>query len=60
LRKDAHSTEKESEEGNKLYQSTYGILLSQQVAASQIDLNHIQSDFELAVHEEETSAFIAG
>ena len=59
-KKDAHSSEKETDDGDKLYQSAYGILLSQRVAASQIDLNRIQSGFESAVHEEEASAFIAG
>ena len=58
--KDAHSTEKETEEGDKLYQSAYGILLSQRVAASQIDFNRIQSDFKSAVHKREASAFSVG
>jgi len=59
-KKDAHSTEKEIDEDDKLYQSAYGILLSQCIAASQIDLNHLQSDFKSAVHKEEASAFSAG
>jgi len=58
--KNAHNTEKETDEGDKLYQSTYGILLSQQVAASQFDFSWIQSDFDLAVHEDEASTFITG
>ena len=58
--KDAHSVEKNTEEGDKLYQSAYGILLSQRVAAAQIDLNRIQSDFDSAVRKEEANAFIAG
>ena len=58
--KDAHSVEKNTDEGNKLYQSAYGILLSQRVAASQIDFNRVQSDFDSAVHKEEACAFIAG
>ena len=35
-------------------------MLSQCVAASQIDLNRLQSDFKLAVHKEEASTFSAG
>ena len=58
--KDAHSVEKNADEGDKLYQSAYGILLSQRVAATQIDFNRVQSDFDLAVCKEEASAFIAG
>lgn len=48
------------DEGDKLYQSAYGILLSQRVAASQIDISRVQSDFESAVHEEDSSILFAG
>ena len=58
--KDAHSVEKEPNEGDRLYQSAYGILLSQRVAESQIDFNRIQSDFDSAVHKEEASVLNAG
>lgn len=58
--KDIHSVEKEKDEGDKLYQSAYGILLSQRIAESQIDFNRIQSDFESAVRKEEASVSIAG
>jgi len=56
-KKDAHSIEKGIDEAGKLYQSAYRILLSQRIAASQIDLNRTQSDFEAAVHKEEVCAF---
>lgn len=59
-KKDAHSTEKETTEGDKLYQSAYRILLSQRVAASQIDFNRIQSGFESADRKDETCALVAG
>jgi hypothetical protein len=58
--KDAHSVEKNADEGDKLYQSAYGILLLQRVAVTQIDFNRVQSDFDSAVRKEEASAFIAG
>ena len=59
-KKDAHSSEKETNDNDKLYQSAYGILLSQRIAASQIDVNRLQPGFEAAVHEEEASVFITG
>ena len=58
--KNAHSIEKEASEGDKLYHSAYSILLSQHVAASQFDLNHIQLDFESAAYKEEACAFGTG
>ena len=38
-RKSGHSTETVEEEGDKLYQSAFSILLSQRLASSQMDLN---------------------
>ena len=48
--KSSHSTETADKEGNNLYQSAFSILLSQCLAASQIDLDQVKSDFEVAVH----------
>ena len=55
-RKSGHSTETVEEEGDKLYQSAFSILLSQRLASSQIDLNRVQSDCEAAVHCENINA----
>ena len=56
-RKSSHSTETAEDEGDKLYQSAFSILLSQRLATSQIDLNRVKSDFEAAVHYEDINAF---
>ena len=54
----ARAVEKDSEmeESDKLYQSAYGILLSQRLASSQIDFDRVKSDFESAVHPSDTTA----
>lgn len=41
--------EPEMEESDKLYQSTYSILLPQRLASTQIDLNRLSPDFKSAV-----------
>ena len=48
-RKSGHSTEKAEDDGETLYQSAYSILLSQRLASTQIDLDRVKSDFEVAV-----------
>ena len=53
--KSRHSTEKAEDEGDTLYQSAYGILLSQCLASSQIDLDRVKSDFEAAIHSDNLS-----
>ena len=52
MKKSAQNIEEEpeTEEGSKLYQSAYSILLSQRLASTQIDLDRLWSDFKLAVH----------
>ena len=49
-RKSGHSAEAVEDEGDRLYQSAFSILLSQRLATSQIDLNQVKSDFKTAVH----------
>ena len=46
----ATETHADTEEGDKLYQSAYSILLSQRLASSQIDIDRVNSDFKSAVH----------
>ena len=52
-RKSSHSVEKADKKGDSLYQSAYSILLSQWLATSQIDFDHLKSDFDAAVHSED-------
>lgn len=47
--KSGHSTEIVEDDGDKLYQSAFSILLSQRLATSQIDYDRVKSDFEAAV-----------
>ena len=48
-KKSSYSTEKDIDEGDKMYQAAFSILLSQRLATSQIDLEQVKSDFEAAV-----------
>ena len=55
-KKNGYTTEREVDEGDKMYQTAFSILLSQRVAASQIDLNQVKAGFEAAVLLSETEA----
>ena len=48
-KKSSYSTEKDMDEGDKMYQTAFSILLSQRLATSQIDFEKVKSDFEAAV-----------
>ena len=48
-KKSSYSTKKDTDEGDKLYQTAFSILLSQRLASSQIDLDQVKPDFEAAV-----------
>ena len=49
VKKSGYSTETDVDEGDKIYQSAFSILLSQHLAALQIDLDQVKTDFEAAV-----------
>jgi len=49
LKKSSYSTENDVAEGDKMYQMAFSILLSQCLAASQIDLDQVKLDFDVAV-----------
>ena len=48
-KKSGYSTERDTDEGDKMYQTAFSILLSQRLASSQIDLDQVKSDFDAAV-----------
>lgn len=48
-KKNGYMSEKDVDEGDKMYQTAFSILLSQRVAASQIDFNQVKAGFEAAV-----------
>ena len=48
-KKNGYLSESAVDEGDKMYQTAFSILLSQRVAASQIDLNQVKAGFEAAV-----------
>ena len=51
--KSGYSNEQSLDKDDKLYQSTYGILLSQRLASMQVDETKLsQQDFEKAVHDD--------
>lgn len=52
-KKNGYSTEKDLDEEDRLYQTAFSILISQRLAASQIDLDRVKSDFDKAVLHDE-------
>jgi len=48
-KKNGYITERAVDEGDKMYQTAFSILLSQHIAVSQIDLNQVKVGFEVAV-----------
>jgi len=56
-KKGGYLTERDVDEWDKLYQTAFSILLSQQLAATQIDFDQVKSDFEAAVLHDEIDVF---
>lgn len=52
-KKSGYSAETGTEEGDKMYQTAFSILLSQCLATSQIDLDRVNMDFDTAVLHDE-------